>query len=447
MELVEKSTEARTGGGPVVVEAPPAPPKRRKRWIALLVVFALLAGAGAYGVRYYLHARLWQSTDDANIEGHVVPISPRVAGQVVDVLIKDNQVVKQGDLLVQIDPRDYEAKVLAARASLTAAVAKRGAAEANIKLIETTSTAAIAREKAGVAVAESAVVAAETQVVATRSALEQAKAQVAAAEAAVSESKADVTVAESDVTRTVADLKRYNAVRDSAAVSKQQIDLIEATARSAKAKLSAAKEKVTAMESQVAAARATEPVAATIRQAETAPWDSPRPRLAKPRPSSPRHSRPRSRSPSARPKPRRPTRKSSWPTRSSSRRSFSFPIHTIKAPRSGRVTRKSVEKGAYVQVGQSLFAIVTPDTWVVANFKETQLTEHEARTGGRVPGRRLPRPCSRGRVDSIQSGTGARFSLLPPENATGNFVKIVQRVPVKIVFEEDEHRLLARNVA
>lgn len=250
-------------------------------------VFALLCLLIG-GVASYIHFSHFESTDDAFIDAHIIPISPKVAGQVLAVHVDDNQAVKTGDALLEIDERDYQAKVAEERGKLEAA--------------------------------------------------------------------------EAEARRAVADARRYERIFKQDEISQQQLDHAQAAAAAALA--TAAKER------------------GALDQDE-----------------------------------------------------LNLSYTKLTAPENGRITKKSVEPGAFVQVGQTLLCVVPANVWVTANFKETQLTHMQP--GQKVtikvdayPGRKFE-----GHVDSIQSGTGERFSVLPPENATGNYVKVVQRIPVKILID------------
>ena len=294
---------------------------------------------------YYLRfVAPFESTDNAFIEGYVIPTASQVPGRVAELLVKDNQRVKRGEVLVKIDPRDFDASLAQARADLAAALSR----------------------------------------------LDQAKAQVRATEAKFAQSLASVTAAEAEDRRAADDLKRYESV-ERRAVSKSAIDLAQSQARAATANLEATRSQAKAAEAEVAlseagvgtAAAAVQQAQARVRQAE-----------------------------------------------------LNLSYTEIIAPEDGRVTRRVVENGAYIQPGQPLMAIVPRRYWVIANFKETQLTY--MRVGQPVevavdayPGRRF-----KGHIESMQSGAGARFSLFPPENATGNYIKVVQRVPVKILLDD-----------
>jgi membrane fusion protein (multidrug efflux system) len=310
----------------------------------------ILIGAGIFVIvvlvvlYYFFFVAPYESTDDAFIDGRAIAIAPQVPGRVARLLVNDNQDVKKGELLVEIDPRDYETKLAQTRANLAAA----------------------------------------------HSRLEQAKAQLAVDQAKSAEERANVVATEAESTRAQADLKRYQAV-ESRAVSQSQIDLAAAQARSTAAQVDVARGKEQAAEAQAAFSKASIETAladvaqneALMRQAE-----------------------------------------------------LDLSYAQLVAPEDGRVTHRAVEAGNYVQVGQALFAIVRPDVWITANFKETQLAHMKPGQPVSVKVDAFPQKKFKAHVDSIQAGTGAQFSLLPPENAAGNYVKVVQRVPVKIVFDE-----------
>jgi membrane fusion protein (multidrug efflux system) len=203
-------------------------------------------------------------------------------------------------------------------------------------------------------------------------------AAVAAAEAAVEESRAQINVAAADANRVQKDVERYRSLISSGGITQQQMDRTVAESQAASARLVASNRQVAVANARVAEARAT-----------------------------------------------------------AEQGKLNLSYTKIYAPQSGRVVNKSVEEGEYIKVGQALMAIVPQDVWVVANFKETQLKYMQPGQEVKIRIDAYPQKAFRGHVDSIQSGTGAAFSLLPPENATGNYVKVVQRVPVKIVFDSD----------
>jgi membrane fusion protein (multidrug efflux system) len=320
------------------------PPRRKRRWLLPVILLSLVVIAIAITIYYLRFVAPYESTDDAFIEGPVTYVSPRVTGPVVRLLVTDNEQVKQGQLLLEIDPKDYETRLAAAQGDLAAA----------------------------------------------RSKIDEANAQIAVAEANAQQRTAAAAAAEAEARRAEADLKRYESA-EARAVSRSQFDLAQTQARSANANLEAARGLEKAAQAQVALSRATaQSATAQLQQAQAAEEQA----------------------------------------------ALNLSYTKVTAPKAGRVTRRTVEQGAFVEIGQTLLAIVPEDVWVIANFKETQL--QDMRPGQPVaieidsyPGRQF-----RAHVDSLQAGTGSRFSLLPPENAVGNYVKVVQRVPVKIVFDE-----------
>jgi membrane fusion protein (multidrug efflux system) len=396
MSLTQLDTVTLNGSATTASNRRPAsPPRRRSRRLVLLAAGVLAAVALlTYGVRYVRYARGHESTDDAFIDGHIVGVSPKVASNVARVHVDDNTHVRVGDLLVELDPRDFEARLAQARANLAAVVQQHRAASLNARVVERTAGA-------GVQQAEAAVVTAERQVDGARSRLEQARAQVVSAEA--------------EATRATADVKRYENLLKYGAVSHQERDNAVATNDKAAADLDAA------------------------RRAQQATQDSLRQQQAQ-------LAQERARLESAQAAPDQMAQSRAQADQLAAQiRQYEAAVHqaeldlsytTLYAPESGRVTRKSVEPGAYVQVGQTLFSIVPDRVWVVANFKETQLRHMQPGQPATVRVDAYPDRVFHGHVDSIQAGSGARFSLLPPENATGNYVKVVQRVPVKIVIDD-----------
>jgi membrane fusion protein, multidrug efflux system len=320
------------------------PPRKRRRDLKILAGVAVLVIVGAMFFYYFHFLAPYESTDDAFIDGYVTMISSRVPGQISELLVRDNQEVKEGDVLAEIDPRDYQARLSQAGADLAVA----------------------------------------------RSQLDEARAQVTANEAKVEQAQAMVAAAEAEAQRAADDFKRYQSV-ETRAVSKSVFDLAKAQARSATANLEAARSQVKAAQSAVVLSQAgVETATANVQQAEAQAQQA----------------------------------------------QLNFSYTKIIAPRNGRVTARTVQLGVYVQPGQALLTLVPKEMWVVANFKETQLTYMRPGQPVKLRVDAYPNRKFKGTVDSLQAGTGAQFSLLPPENAVGNYVKVVQRVPVKIVFDE-----------
>ncbi len=376
----------------------PRPREPSRRWFQRPVRLVMLTAAvlllGLVAAHYYTYSLSHESTDDAFIAGDVVAVSPRVASAVRKVLVDDNQHVKEGDVLVEMDPRDFEAKLAQARANLEAAVARHQSAEINVQVIDTTAGA-------GVEQAAAALDAAKRQVDASRSRLAQAQAEVAAAEA--------------EATRAQADADRYERLLQYRAVSTQERDNAVARSRSAAANLEAAQ-------------KAQQAAGDGLRQAESQLAEA-KARLASANaaPSQVAFSRSQAQTAAA---------EIAQAEAAVRQAELELSYTKIVAPATGRITQKRVEPGSYVQTGQSLFSIVPDRLWVVANFKETQLRAMRPGQPVTITVDAYPDHTFRGHVDSIQAGAGAAFSLLPPENATGNYVKVVQRVPVKILFDD-----------
>lgn len=258
----------------------------RRRWIILGVVVAV---AGGFALARWIAGRGYEETDDAFVEAHVAPVSAKVSGQIKAVLVDDNQHVERGQLLIELDERDYAVHAARARSELAAAEAEADHAEA--------------------------------------------------------------------------DAKRYAKLLSRDQVPRQTADKADADAKVARAKAQTARRRLEEAELQLSYTR-------------------------------------------------------------------------IVAPQAGRVARRAVELQSFVQPGQTLMSVVPDEMYVIANFKETQVAGMRPGQPAELRVDALPGRVFRGHVDGVQAGTGSRFSLLPPENATGNFVKVVQRVPVKILFDE-----------
>jgi membrane fusion protein, multidrug efflux system len=375
--------------------APPAyrNPKRRRNIVIVIVVLALIVG-GVFLWRYFSS---YESTDDAQADVHLYPVSARISGYVVKVNVNDNQWVQQGDVLVEIDPKDYEVAVAQAQASLASAEATAESLNITVPITTVNTSSQLKFTSSDIDTAEAGVIAAERQLTAAHAQLEEAEAN--------------------DV-RAQDDLRRYKVLVDKREVSQQIYDQALATAKSSTAAVAAAQANESAAEQFVHQAGSRRAQAdANHQYAETGPQQV----------SS---TRARVRAAIADVEQRRALLDSA---------KLNLRYTKIVAPVTGEVN-KSVVVGLNVQPGQQLLTVVPLDeVWVTANFKETQL--RHMRVGQRAEihvdstGRTL-----KGHVDSIAGATGPLFSLLPPENATGNYVKIVQRIPVKIVLDPGENR-------
>ena len=384
--------------------------------IGLLLVGAVLA------VWYYLRSQSYESTDNAFIDGDIMQVSPRVPGQVLRVHVSENQHVNKGDLLLEIDPADYEARLAEAQGRLRDTAAKASGAQSNLALTSDVTGAILMQANAALAAAGG-----QIEVLKARQQQDEAGARMA--EAAAQQAEARRIAAEAEAARAKADFARYRALYQKDEVSKQLLDRSEAEARATAANAEAAKQLVAGAHAQLAQAKAVQSsTLASLRITEKQVVQAEgRLQEAQAGPEQVRSRQSDVRALQAQTEQQKAAVQLA---------ELNLSYTRIVAPDSGYVTRKAVQPGNFVQTGQALMALVSDRVWVVANFKETQLAH--MRPGQPVdlridayPGEKL-----RGRVDSIQAGSGARFSLLPPENATGNYVKVVQRVPVKIVFVE-----------
>jgi membrane fusion protein (multidrug efflux system) len=339
---------------PVPDAAKPAPPHSHRLLIILLSAGALLAGI-AFGVYYHFGIAPYESTDDAYIDGHIISVSPQVSALVAAIHIDDNLYVHKGDLLVELDPTDYQVALSQARG-----------AEAS-----------------------------------TEGKLEQARAGVDTAVSAVAEARAEVVSALATFENANLDWKKYQGL-EPAARSQEVADTVTAKQKTAAAAVEQAKASVQSAQSQVTAAKAN--VIAADGDYRKAQADT-------------------------------------------KRAEVNLGYCRIIAPTDGRITSKAVDPGDYVTALNPLFEIVPANVWVTANFKETQLNNMQPGQPVTLTVDAYSKMTLHGTVNSIQAGTGSRFSIIPAENATGNFVKIVQRVPVKITLDgdpnADSNRLLS----
>ncbi|MEO8295905.1 MAG: HlyD family secretion protein [Gemmatimonadota bacterium] len=342
---------------PISPSAPPVDlpeaeePEGKRRWPLLAVLAIAVIVGGIWGWRVLAYKRTHVSTDNAQIEGHVVPVIPKVGGYIDRVYVTDNQVVRAGDTLVTLDPSDNQARLAQALAD-----------------------AAAARVAAGGG----------------------ARAAVAEARAQQSAMGADTASALAVYERTRSDAERFRTLAQRNVISQQQLEGAETALRSATANLAAARSRAAGSAAAVQSAGASSQNAVARLAAAEAAVETARLQLG---------------------------------------------YTVLTAPSGGRVARRTAEPGQLVQSGQSLMALVDDENvWVIANLKETQLENVRAGQPVEIKVDAYGDHTFRGRVESIQGATGARFSLLPPDNATGNFTKVVQRVPVKIVFDSTSAR-------
>ncbi|MGN0006433.1 MAG: HlyD family secretion protein [Candidatus Gastranaerophilaceae bacterium] len=302
---------------------------QKKRIVIPVVLMIFLVASGIYG---FFNSLKYQSTDDAFVEGRLVSVAPKVAGQVVKLYFNDNDFVKEGQLLLEIDSRDYENKVAELEGALKEAVANKNVSGDD-----------------------------------------------------VDKHKADLAQANKNFDFAKKDFERYKKLKANGLCTTQEFDTAETNYKQAldseKAMLASVK---SASSKQESAEANIEKLEAQLAQAK-----------------------------------------------------LNLSYTKIYAPQDGNISSRSVENGNYVQIGQPLTAIVSPEMWVVANFKETQLTNMKKGQTVDIKVDTYPNKVFKGQVDSIQKSSGAKASLFPPENAVGSYVKVVQRIPVKIVFTDD----------
>src|SRR2546423_2814429 len=408
---------------------------------SLILLLAIL-----FSLRYWAYARSHETTDDAFIDGDIIQVSPKVSGYVTNIYVKANQDVKAGDLLVEIDDRDLQAKVDQAKAALNAGMAQQKQAQTQVTLTRVSTRANVKQAAAGVQQARSGVTGARAGAASERSRTTQSSAGINTAEANMQQARAQLGAAQAEAVRANADVQRYQTLFDKDEVSRQRLDQATATARTANAQVDAAREKVSAMEAQISEARAATSAQAANAQRAEAQVGAARAQV----------NEALGRFDQANTAPQQVAVSEAQATSAGANlqqlqaavdeAELQLSFSRGYAPKTGRVTRKAVEVGALVQVGQPLLAIVPGNVWVTANFKESQIVNIRAGEPVDVTVDAYPDKVFKAHVDSIQAGTGSRFSLIPPENATGSYVKVVQRVPVKIVFEPnqiDSQHLLA----
>ncbi len=364
----------------------------RARWIVLAVLLVIVAA----GVAYWRHASTRESTDDAQVDGTILSIAPRVGGMVIAVAVHNNQHVEKGAVLAEIDPEDYRIAVEKAEAEYEAAQGALEGARAGVPIASQATASGLSSARADLASAVSAKRSAEQEIAAARARLDAARAHAKQA---------------------TDDLARMKLLVAKQEIPRQQYDAARSQATAAEAAVTEAEQRVAIAEShERQAASAVTSAQATVEKAGAGPQEV---TVSKGKRSSAEAAVKQAKAKLDQAK-------------------LDLRRTKIMAPLAGVISKRSVEVGEIVRAEQPLMALVPlEDVWVVANFKETQL--HLMRPGQQAEvsvdayGKTY-----RGHVESIAPATGAKFSLLPPENASGNYVKVVQRVPVKIVLEEGQ---------
>lgn len=401
----------------------------RPRWrraLALVAGAAIVVVGAVYGVSLWKWWERHVTTDDAFVEARVAPVSASIRGTVIDIRVDDNQHVAESEVLVRLDPRDWEVRLEQARAAAAVARSQVRAAASGVPLADETTRSLEAAAAAAAAAARLGIELADRLV-------EERVSAIRARRAALQAARFEVQARQADFERARLDRERVQTLGRRELVARQEVDHAEAAYGTALATLDVARQRLDMAEAEVARAEA-ELASQTVVLAQA--------------------------------RSRREEAEAALATARSRRREVAIreaeaggaeaqlaaalanvreaelgiEYTTIRAPLAGRVTRKTVEVGQVVQPGQPLLAVVSlDDVWIVANYKETQLTHVQRGQPATVRVDTYPGLALRARVDSIQSGTGSRFSLLPPQNASGNFVKVVQRIPVKLVLEPGEN--------
>ncbi len=361
---------------------------RRRKAVTLFLVAALVTvGSGAF---YWLYRQTHITTDDAYVEGRIHQVAARIQGTVVEVLVKDNQPVKQGEPLLRIDPEPYAVRVAAAGSAVSAATADLSAARADIN-------------------------AAAADIQAARQDVAASQARLVQARLAVEAARSRVTLAEAQLAQAVRDTDRLQSLYEQESISKERFEKAQTEVSVSRARSDLAKEELRLAEAGI-------PTQEALISQKNAFLAQRQASLAQ------RKARVGQQSAVVR-------QRESALEEAKLYRQYA----EVLAPADGYVTRKGVEVGQVVSQGQPLLAIADlSDVWVVANYKETQI--EKIRPGHPVTIRidTFAGKKFQGKVESIMAGTGSAFSLFPSENATGNYVKVVQRVPVKIVLDRGE---------
>ena len=396
--------------------------KNRRAVIGLAALVAI--GILGWGGWAWYRSSMEVATDDAYVDGTISPVSAKVTGHIVELRVNDNQAVRTGEILLRVDPRDYEAKRDQARAAVAVAEANVRAARAELPLARETTRSQVDETRA-------ALEGTRVGVKSSESAVDEVRARLESKRAAAAASRADVAAAESNHRKAKRDLDRMQQLMKNDYVSRREHDDAVAALEGAEAALEAARRRLAAIEKEVQQTEAE--VASRVLGTEQA-----RQRVAE---VSGTLSRAESQQQTVSVKAAELARaeallKSAQADLAVAELNLEHTL--VRAPLDGVVSKRSVEVGQIVQNGQPLLALVPlHDVWVVANFKETQLTKIRPGQRAEVRVDTFPGVVFHGSVNSISAGTGSRFSLLPPENATGNWVKVVQRVPVKILLDSN----------
>ncbi len=387
---------------------PSAPKNSSKKPLLWAGLGIGLVVAGVFGFNWWQYASTHEDTDNATVSSHLHPVSARINATVRSVLFQENQAVKAGQVLIQLDPRDYQLQVQLAQAALT--IAQRQAATAS-------TTVTYAQSKAGAqnTQARGGIGSAQAGIATAQAALKEAQAGVPSARASLDQAKANLVKAKLD-------FNRYQQLSSQGAISQQQLDAARATYQVAVATRAQAEQGVAQAQSRVAQAQQSIADARSkFQQSEGSLQDA---QAAGVQTDVNRAQYEAAQAQVAQAQ------------ASLANAKLQLSYTKILAPSNGRIGRRSVEAGQRVQPGQALVSVVEDQVWVTANFKETQLENMRPKQEVEIKLDAFPGHPFKGTVDSLAPASGAQFALLPPDNATGNFTKIVQRIPVKVVFDK-----------
>ncbi len=446
-----------------VIEEVSEEEKPRSR-IPIYVIGGIIAVCAILGLSWWIYSRQFATTDDAFIEGNITIVSPKISAHVAKVFVTENQFVKKGDLLIELDAQESEIKLAQAKAALQTAIANRGKAEANVSLTRLTGNADLSQAKSNLQTAktdieqnrfassskQNAVEQARRQTVTAEANLKQFQAQIPASNAAIEQAKAQVSAAKSKSETARLEYERDKKLFDGGIVSRQNLEQSNKELSAAQADLVSAQKQVEIAQAQltalnrqieVAAARLDE-IKGNIASAENDYRQS----LAQLNVAASQADESAGRLQGA----------ENLPAQDAVGRSdvdiaaaqigqaqtlvnqaeIEIGFTKIYAPQDGYISRKSVQEGQLVQAEQALLTVTQGGIWIVANYKETQIEKIKIGQPVDIYIDAYPSAAFHGKVEGFQAGTGSRFSVLPGENSTGNFVKVVQRIPVKIVFDE-----------
>lgn len=447
-----------------IIEVPDEATKKRSR-VPIYVTSGIILISAIVGLAWWLYARQFVTTDDAFIEGNITLVSSKISAHVAHLHVTENQYVKKGDLLIEFDAQEAEAKLAQAKAALQTTLAALDKAKANAALTRVTSRAGLNQANSNLQTARTSIEQTKFASSAKRNAVEQSQnqkntaeanlrqvqAQIPAAEAAIAQASAQVAAAKNKLEVARLEHERDKTLSAAGDVSRQQLDLSGAALSEAQAGLVSAEKQVEIAESRLnAQRRQVEVEASRLNEAKVniavaendyqrsvaegnvvaSQADESAGRLQE------AEALPSSRAAVEQTEVEAAEAQIAQAQAAVNQAELQIGYTKIYAPQDGFVSRKSVQEGQLVQPEQGLMTITQGGIWVVANFKETQLEKMQIGQNVDIFVDAYSGAVFRGKIESFQAGTGSRFSVLPAENASGNFVKVVQRVPVKIVFDE-----------